>query len=389
MSAIHTRSRPSIARDPGPSYSAIDDYEMDYETSALIAQLALQDIEQAYSSRKGKSRFDAGLTDEEMAYQLQLESFQRLLAESEDAKLARSLNAAVCADAAYLEAVMVAEEAANADRRAAQLLSRGERLPKPTAAQARVESRGFVMHPESQRNSMPQPAYEVPVDDYDDDISDTESYIGEFDRMQLEKDVKWKMVESKAKAREWRPKAAPMPNATAGPSVNRNRTCISSLVEYTTRDESMFPLKCCGIKPIPFTEVIPFLSNELIKLYRTKESEFSVPVQERIYCVSATCSTFLGSSADYKKVSHVVCPTCTLRTCPRCKKAAHTDEESCAVNAANIELKVLAVKSGWQTCLGCKRLVEKNQGCNHITCRCGTQFCYTCALKWKTCGCPQ
>ncbi|KAH9476628.1 hypothetical protein JR316_0010541 [Psilocybe cubensis] len=224
MSAIHTRSRPSIAHDPGPSYRAIDDYEMDYETSALIAQLALQDIEQAYSSRKGKSRFGAGLTDEEVAYQLQLESFQRLLAESEDAKLARSLDAAVCADAVYLEAVMVAEEAANADRRAAQLLSRGERLPKPTAAQARVESRGFVMHPESQRNSMPQPAYEVPVNDYDDDISDTESYIGEFDRMQLEKYVKWKMAESKARVTEGRPKAAPSPNATAGPSVNRNRT---------------------------------------------------------------------------------------------------------------------------------------------------------------------
>lgn len=32
-------------------------------------------------------------------------------------------------------------------------------------------------------------------------------------------------------------------------------------------------------------------------------------------------------------------------------------------------------------------MVEHNQGCRHMTCRCKAQFCYICTLKWRTCAC--
>lgn len=150
MSLIYSQSVPSIAHGP-PRSSADYDFDFDFETSALIAQFALEDIEQTLTARKGKSRVDAPLTDEEFAYQLQLESFQQLLAVSEDAKLAKSIGDAVSADAAYLEAFIATEEAAAADRRAAEMLSRGERLPTPSAAQARIEEPDFIMHPEPPR----------------------------------------------------------------------------------------------------------------------------------------------------------------------------------------------------------------------------------------------
>jgi uncharacterized protein YihD (DUF1040 family) len=47
----------------------------------------------------------------------------------------------------------------------------------------------------------------------------------------------------------------------------------------------------------------------------------------------------------------------------------------------------LASDEGWRRCYNCKVMVEHNQGCIHMTCKCKAQFCYICGLKWRTCTC--
>ena len=41
-------------------------------------------------------------------------------------------------------------------------------------------------------------------------------------------------------------------------------------------------------------------------------------------------------------------------------------------------LEKLLGKGSAQYCSGCSQLVEKNGGCNHMTCRCGRQWCWKC-----------
>jgi len=44
---------------------------------------------------------------------------------------------------------------------------------------------------------------------------------------------------------------------------------------------------------------------------------------------------------------------------------------------------------GAQKCPGCEVVIEKNEGCNHITClNCGVEFCYQCGGFWyESCSC--
>lgn len=140
-----------------PAYhpSNLNSLGVDLETAALIAKLALEDLqESAYGRRWGKSKVGITLSDEAYAYQLQAQQFQEWLTVAEDARLAVSLNDASESDAAYLDAIATAELAARDDRNAALALSSGLPLPPPTSNQTRLEDPTFMMDPE------PKPKYE-------------------------------------------------------------------------------------------------------------------------------------------------------------------------------------------------------------------------------------
>lgn len=154
MSLLSHRSgnRPAASGSSrgGPSSNLLQE-ALDFDTSALIAQLALDDLEdsRATTEEKGKARFDAALTDAEIAMRLQAEEFEQFPSFAEDSKYAQQLDkldhsaVPTIDEQAQLEAFLIMERAAEDDRRAAEMLARGQPLPPLTENQRRMEQPAF------------------------------------------------------------------------------------------------------------------------------------------------------------------------------------------------------------------------------------------------------
>ncbi|KAF2224738.1 hypothetical protein BDZ85DRAFT_214339 [Elsinoe ampelina] len=158
--------------------------------------------------------------------------------------------------------------------------------------------------------------------------------------------------------------------------------CLAEIFTAAMDDEAYFPPRCCRL-PIPLDSVRFFLPNDLVKEYKAKLPELET--KDRTYCHVPTCSTFINADSITNDVG--TCATCGSLTCSMCKGESHGGD--CAADVGSQMVLEVARESHWQRCFQCRRVVELDTGCNHITCRCGAHFCYVCGEEWKTCPCPQ
>ncbi|KAL1941713.1 hypothetical protein VTO73DRAFT_6713 [Trametes versicolor] len=169
-------------------------------------------------------------------------------------------------------------------------------------------------------------------------------------------------------------------------------TCLLTLVEVAMRTPSQFPPRCCR-QPIP-----PILFRYLLdidQLQAFTRLQVERATHRPLYCANPRCSRFLGERDKHTPVHILTCgdPACLTRTCARCKAAVGRDDTAdthvCAYDAGHRAVLQLGTRHGWVRCPGCEQLVERNGGCPHMTCRCGTEFCYACGKRYGDCVCGQ
>lgn len=117
--------------------------DIDPDTAFLIAHLSVSDIEDVTAKRKGKGRHGTPLSDEEVAFQIQMEAWKTYLTTVEDGVFAKSLERAIDTDRPLVTAIQVAEQGAADDRQAAFALDRGRTLSGQTASQICLEDKCF------------------------------------------------------------------------------------------------------------------------------------------------------------------------------------------------------------------------------------------------------
>ncbi|KAH0007528.1 hypothetical protein KCU78_g11729, partial [Aureobasidium melanogenum] len=150
-------------------------------------------------------------------------------------------------------------------------------------------------------------------------------------------------------------------------------SCLNMVFNAAISDESLYPPRCCAQTPIPIEHAKRFLDPEFERTFEEKGVEFNTV--DRTYCSDPTCSTFIPPATIHSGTAY--CWNCDKATCVVCKSPAH-DEDDCPTDLEFAALLNYAEKMRWQRCYDCLRTVEREDGCNHMRCRCRANFCYNC-----------
>ncbi|KAJ6267424.1 hypothetical protein PSV08DRAFT_411876 [Bipolaris maydis] len=158
--------------------------------------------------------------------------------------------------------------------------------------------------------------------------------------------------------------------------------CIKRVVMRATVEHDLvyMPPRCCGT-PITRSLIVSSVTAEELEEFELTEKEKDT--REKTYCANSDCRRFVAPTHIIS--GQATCPRCKHKTCSTCKNNYHKDD--CP---ADLDLRAtldLGQKKRWQRCFSCRALVEIDWGCNHMTCRCGAQFCYQCGIEWRGCQC--
>lgn len=127
------------------------------------------------------------------------------------------------------------------------------------------------------------------------------------------------------------------------------------------------------------------MSKDLGKTYKERSDEWKIPVSDRIYCNQPECSLWIKPD-QVNDGLRIACCSNGHWNCTMCRGPQH-DNSDCPQDRDMALTNALAEEEGWKHCAKCKALVEHREACQHMTCRCGYQFCYVCERKWRSCTC--
>jgi len=372
---------------------------MDDLSAALAIRLLLEDSEQLSIKSKGKSR-EGEVSDAELALEYFEEDLGKASVIISDRQMTKSIGIAVQTDGNVLTELLSQEREAGCDREFALRLG-GQTVPPriPWIVSSAERDDELPGELSARFVSSPTPNDEsggpANADSEDESCKPASSGFGPPYR-----DSK----KHRCTACQEYQELLKIARAPCGHEYCED--CLRNLFESSMTDESLFPPRCCK-QPIPPGAVRIFLTRELIDQYELKKVEFGTT--NRTYCSSLRCSVFLRK--EDIEGDRGTCQDCGIVTCTMCKAEAHQGDCPADVNLQLV--LATAAENEWQRCYSCRRLVELDTGCNHITyvspvsqalpgtfstyptqliqnsCNCRAQFCYVCGEQWKTCACPQ
>jgi hypothetical protein len=324
-----------------------------------ITALALQLEELGVYSENSKGKHPANKArDVDVAFasfQAELEAYNAFLI---DHRLAESIGNAVHTDGALIAGIVSQDIQCQEDRRAAVQMSNDD--PEIEAAPRSVcDEMGTEIQDWVSSISGPFTGGSTTVVDFSDDETEAGPSMSYAER-QAEVLGKFSMQFQCANCLNQ------FPVTLMVAAKCSHRYCIECMKRHfmlSTKDENLFPPRCCK-QHIPLSLVSKHLSATELASFELASVEFTT--DDRVYCSNVHCRRFIHPLRIDVGKNRAPCEDCGQNTCSLCKNMYH-DFTDCPDDPALRETRELARKSGWQTCYNCNRVVILRSGCNHMT----------------------
>lgn len=162
------------------------------------------------------------------------------------------------------------------------------------------------------------------------------------------------------------------------------RDCLNSSARIALGNRNDYPARCCANTPdgIDISVLQNHLDEDILLRFATVYEEYSC--KDPTFCFNPRCGAFISASkVETRRPSSqwATCQHCSKTTCIECKgdKDLHPSPDQ-HLDLLSKEDRELSEKQGWKQCPNpsCRKMIERIDGCDHMRCQCGTNFCYRC-----------
>ena len=177
-------------------------------------------------------------------------------------------------------------------------------------------------------------------------------------------------------------------------------SCFIELVRMAVGDHKRLPLKCPACNAA-FTEMDSPQVTAMLEKVRCRGQTLKAlydravhvtKLKNPFYCPNKKCDAVFETPP--KGGSLFQCSACRFSLCIACKSLEHSPLTCVQFQALpendrqqnDLKLYELAGAKKWRRCPRCQAVVEREMGCNHMTCRCSAQFCYACGSTYRQIG---
>jgi len=178
------------------------------------------------------------------------------------------------------------------------------------------------------------------------------------------------------------------------------RDCWKSFIATMMKDGHTCIRKTCpqnGCHELVTEEEVSKISPELLPKYQSFQLRSFVELNGTSrWCpgpgcerVAALCTDATNSSLQFTDSTIIaVCDTCTTSFCLKCGEEPHAPLVCKYLSRWHEKCRNESETANWilantKPCTRCGSRIEKNQGCNHMTCQqCKHEFCWICMGDW-------